>query len=168
VNSLLIDGHWLAVKRTDPRAFGLYRRHYSAKKNAACRRRGNTNVTGSGETMVLLSRSCDALFVWLHNTVKRLDGQAGVCCAVFRNDGRGKHRVLSSALIREADELAWQRWPGYRLFTYVDPAEVRSVQVMGKKPGQCFLEAGWRECGVSAEGKVLFEILPDTALEAAS
>jgi hypothetical protein len=25
---MLIDGHWLAVKRTDERAYALYARHY--------------------------------------------------------------------------------------------------------------------------------------------
>jgi hypothetical protein len=156
----VIEGNWLAVKRTDHRAFGLYREHYSAKKNLPYRRAGNTNVTGSGETMTLLSQDGAALFVWIHNTVERMDKQEGPNCAVFRNDGRGAARVLSSELIREATALAWGRWPGMRLWTYVDPAEVRSVQVMDKEPGQCFLAAGWRKCGVSAEGKVILEILP--------
>src|SRR5215831_4930308 len=100
---MLTDGRWLSVQRADPRAFALYRRHYSYKKNARWRQRGNTNITGSGETMVLLLPSCDALFVWLKNTVERLDGQAGINCAVFRNESG----ELSSDLIREADELAW-------------------------------------------------------------
>ena len=103
----MIDGYWLSVKRTDPRAYALYRRHYSAAKGARWRRMGNTNVTSGGQTMVLLTLALDALFVWLHNVIKRLDGQAGVNCTVFRNEGP----VLSSELIREADELAWRRWP---------------------------------------------------------
>lgn len=61
----MIDGTWLAVKRTDHRAFALYRRHYSAEKNFRYRRIGNTNVAGSGSTLVLLSRCCRALFVWI-------------------------------------------------------------------------------------------------------
>jgi hypothetical protein len=148
----VIDGYWLSVKRTDFRAFELYRRHYSAKKNAAYRTPGNTNVTGSGETLVLLTQLCDALFVWLHNTVERLDKQIGVSCAVFRNEGP----TLSSDLIREADDLAWQRWPDEpRHFTYVDPSEIRRK----RDPGRCFLRAGWRKCGQSAEGKLIFERL---------
>jgi hypothetical protein len=42
-------------------------------------------------------------------------GQRGVNCAVFRNESS----VLSSELIREACGLAWTRWPGERLYTYV-------------------------------------------------
>lgn len=146
----MIDGNWLAVKRTDHRAFGLYRRHYSFKKNARWRTPGNTNVTGSGQTMVLLTVAVDALFVWLRNTVERLDKQVGVNCAVFRNEGPQR----SSALIREADQLAWDRWPGERHFTYVDPNEVES-----QLPGYCFRRAGWRHRGESAEGKLIFERL---------
>ncbi len=157
----MIDGYWLAVKRTDHRAFGLYKEHYSAKKNLPYRRVGNTNVAGSGETMTLLLQDGTALFVWIHNTVERLDKQIGVNCAVFRNDGRGSARVLSSELVTEADALAWGKWPGMRLFTYVDPSQVRSVQVMGKAPGQCFLAAGWRPCGHSAKGQAILEMLPE-------
>jgi hypothetical protein len=146
----VIDGQWLAVKRTDPRAFALFRRHYSFKKGERWRRPGNTNVTSAGQTMVLLSQMGDALFVWLRCTIDRLDKQEGVNCAVFRNEGT----VLSSELIREADRLAWQRWPGLRHFTYVDPTEVASPL-----PGYCFRRAGWRHRGQSAKGKLIFERL---------
>lgn len=146
----MIEGNWLAVQRTDARAFALYRRHYSFKKNARWRTPGNTNVTGSGQTMVLLSQMGDALFVWLRNTVQRLDKQVGVNCAIFRNEGAS----LSSDLIREADDLAWQRWTDEpRHFTYIDASEVRHK----RDPGRCFIKAGWRKCGVSANGKLLFE-----------
>lgn len=164
----MVAGNWLSVKRTDERAFALYREHYSAKKNAAYRRKGNFNVAGPAQTMVLITEDCAALFVWIRNTVERLDHQAGVNCSVFRNDGRGSARMSSSELIREADALAWDRWPGERHFTYVDPAEIRSVQVMGKEPGQCFLAAGWRPCGTSAEGKAILEILPEWRYGAAT
>ena len=76
------------------------------------------------------------------------DGQPGVYCPVFRNEGP----VRSSDLIRAAMELAWFRWPGERLFTYVDPGLVRSTN-----PGYCFLMAGWRKCGRSGRGLVLLE-----------
>jgi len=71
----MIDGTWLSVKRTDERAFALYRRHYSATKGARWRRPGNTNVTSAGETMVLLSQCGRALFVWLRCTIERDPGR---------------------------------------------------------------------------------------------
>ena len=147
----MIEGTWLSVKRTDERAYALYRRHYSAAKGARWRRSGNTNVTSAGETMVLLSQCCRALFVWLRCTIARLDHQTGVNCAVFRNEGAG----LSSELIREADELAWRRWPGERHFTYVDGGKVRRK----RDPGRCFLRAGWQRAGTSQTGLILLERL---------
>jgi hypothetical protein len=87
------------------------------------------------------------------------DGQRGVMCSVFRNEGA--HR--SSDLIREACELAWQRWPGARLFTYVADAKVRSTN-----PGYCFQVAGWRKCGRNKDGRLtILELLPPAAAIAA-
>ena len=148
---LIPGARWYAVDRADPRLYALYKRHYSAKKNAAWRRPGNTNCAGPGAPLCLLTVAGDAAFIWLRNTVERYDGQQGVCCALFRNEG--PH--LSSALILEAEGLAWSRWPGERLFTYVDAAEVRS-----RNPGYCFKQAGWRRCGASQTGKLLFEKRP--------
>lgn len=153
-----LDGHWYASWRSDPRAAALYRRHYSAQKNARWRRRTSQNFMGSGETLALLTADCTALFAWLHNTAPRLDGQEGVCCTVFRNEGP----VLSSTLIREADEIAWQRWPGARHFTYVWDAKVATSRQHGRaKAGWCFRKAGWRACGRNADERLtILEILP--------
>jgi hypothetical protein len=139
----VIDGHWLRVTKFDPRAVGLYGRHYSARHYADGRKR--TQCAPPGETMVLLTAACDALFVWVHNTIERYDRQVGVNCAAFRNEGP----VLSSTLIREASELARQRWPGLRLFTYVADGKVRSVN-----PGYSFKCAGWKRCGRNADGRL--------------
>lgn len=99
--------------------------------------------------MVLLTADCSALFVWLRSVEgTRLDGQSGVCCVVFRNEGE----LRSSDLIREADALADQRWPGERHFTYVDPRALRS-----EVPGYCFRRAGWRRVGESKSGLLLLE-----------
>lgn len=151
----MIEGRWLSVKRTDPRAFALYQRHYSANKNRRYRRYGNTNVTGPAATIVLLTQCGRALFVWIRNTVKRWDGQEGINCAVFRNEGAG----LSSELIREADELAWSRWPSQRHWTYVDPQKTRRGRSKKSPAGKCFIEAGWSPCGESAAGLLILERL---------
>jgi hypothetical protein len=129
-----LEGHWLPSHRADPRAVALYRRHYSARQYHN-RLRPVRQFMGPGETMVLLTLDCAALFAWQHNTTPRYDQQTGVCCTVFRNESP----VQSSTLIREAATLAWQRWLGARLFTYIDPAAVASAN-----PGYCFLQAGWR------------------------
>ena len=77
-----------------------------------------------------------------------MDKQEGINCAVFRNESS----VLSSALITEAMRLAWHRWPGERLYTYVNPAQIKS-----NNPGFCFQAAGWHKCGESQGGLVILE-----------
>jgi hypothetical protein len=120
---VLVEGHWIGVKDGDPRAVALYKRHYSARQGADWLRYG---FSGKGESMVLITADCKALFGW-----RKVEGE-GVNCFVFRNEGD----VLSSGLISEAMALAWQRWPDERLYTYVNP---RIVQGDGK----CFKAAGW-------------------------
>jgi hypothetical protein len=141
------DYDWLGVKDGDRRALALYLRHYSARHYADGRPR--SLFVGPGEKMVLLTPECDALFVW--RKFISLDGQLGINCAVFRNEGPR----LSSELIRSAMCLAWRRWPGERLYTYVNPRAVKSPN-----PGYCFKIAGWRKCGVTASGLVILEALP--------
>ena len=104
-----------------------------------------------GETLILLTDDEDALFGWVRNKVERYDHQVGVNCFVFRNESPLK----SSSLIREAQDLAWGRWPGERLFTYVNAGRIRSVN-----PGACFKKAGWHRCGQSKSGLILLECLP--------
>ena len=151
--STLIDGHWLPASKFDPRAVALYHRHYSAAINGkSMARLLASGFAGTGESMVLLTERCDALFSWRKDLVRRADAQEGVNCTVFRNEGP----TLSSELIEEACELAWSRWPGERLFTYVWDAKIASVN-----PGYCFKMAGWRTCGRNKDGRLtILERLP--------
>ena len=151
---VLVDGHWLSVRRNDPRAFAFYRRHYSSAKQMKRFRAHDTNFLGPGECLVLISQCGRAVFSWQFNTMERYDKQTGVCCTMFRNEGAG----LSSELIREADDLARRRWPDQlRHFTYVDPMKTSGRRSRHAPPGKCFIEAGWRECGRSGEGLTLLE-----------
>lgn len=139
---------WLRVGKRDPRAVGLYGRHYSAAAGVSARARLGAGIVAPGESVTLLTADCSALFVW----VRQAYGQVGVNCAVFRNEGR----ALSSDLILAAEAIAWARWPGERLFTYIDPARVRS-----SNPGYCFLCAGWVRCGWSKRrGYLILEKIP--------
>lgn len=146
---LLWDGRWVEVKDGNATARAIYRRHYSryVYKDG----RDPALFVGPGEKMVLLTPCAKAMFVWRKFICA--DGQQGVNCAVFRNEGAG----LSSDLIREAVRLAWERWPGERLYTYVNSRKVRS-----QNPGCCFLKAGWRKCGQTKWNKLLvLELLPE-------
>lgn len=155
--STMVAGHWLPVRDGDPRARALFLRHYSAtlKRSQPKRPIGNAErFAGPGEKMMLITEDCDALFVWRAERF-RFDGQEGVGCAIFRNESP----ILSSHLIREACELAWQRWPGERLFTYVADARIRS-----SNPGACFKAAGWKRCGRNADGTLtILELLPEAS-----
>jgi hypothetical protein len=86
-----------------------------------------------------------ALFVWRRNRY-RWDGQKGVECTIFRNEG--PH--LSSELIGDAVELARMKWLDERLFTYVDPKAIKSTD-----PGHCFKMAGWRKAGRNKSGRLV-------------
>ena len=138
----IFGGYWMSIKDGDPRALAIYERHYSCHRYKDGRKR--TIFVGPGEKMVLLTVMCDALFVWR----KFIDasGQQGINCAVFRNESP----VLSSTLIEEAVQLAWSRWPGERLYTYVDKSKVKS-----RNPGYCFKVNGWRQCGITKWNKLV-------------
>lgn len=145
---LIPGARWYAVDRADPRLYALYKRHYSYQKGAKWRRPGNTECSGPGSPLCLLTVPGDAGFIWLKNTAERYDGQTGIACTLFRNEGPYR----ASELILEAEQLAWQRWPGARLFTYVDPRRVRTAN-----PGYVFLRARWKRVGESKSGLLLFE-----------
>lgn len=152
----MIDGNWLAVRDGDARARALYLRHYSSKKSRGDNPTGfvygnHARFIGPGEHLVMLTHDARALFSWRAQRYRQ-DGQQGIECTIFRNEGAG----LSSELIREACELAWLRWPGERLYTYVEDSKVASAN-----PGYCFLMAGWRRCGRNADGRLtILERLP--------
>jgi len=134
----IIRGHWIEVKDGDPRAVALYSRHYSARQGADWLRYG---FSGKGESMVLLTLDCRALFGW-----RKVEGE-GIQCFVFRNEGD----ILSSELIKEAMELAYQKWGKQRLYTYVNPRAVHG-------DGKCFKAAGWRKLSRRTKKQRLVEL----------
>lgn len=140
---LLPAGLWTEVYDGNGTAFHLFRRHYSFNRSKRIPDT-ETRIAGPGEKMLLLTADATALFVWRKFMSK--DNQQGVNCAVFRNESRH----LASDLILEAMRLGWERWPGTRFYTYVNPRKVRSTN-----PGYCFLRAGWSRCGVTKTRKLL-------------
>lgn len=147
----MFDSYWLEIRDGDPRLRPFFERHYSARPKKARHYKNWRRICPPGEHMILVTPQCDALFVWVKQQIRR-DNQVGVNCSIFRNEGE----TLSSELISEAVELAWQRWPHERLFTYVDPRKIKSTN-----PGYCFLQAGWwRLNGASPKGLVILEVLP--------
>ena len=147
---------WFGVKDGDPRAYALMKNHYSFQSYKDGRRqnlsyRNRHLFVGPGQKMVLMTVDCRALFVWRKFIDK--SGQQGINCAVFHNSGN----ELSSELIIEAEQLAWQRWPAERLYTYVNSKKIKS-----RNPGYCFKMAGWQVCGETKVNKlVILEKQPE-------
>jgi hypothetical protein len=122
---LFSDGPWILIRDGNVSALSIFSRHYSAKRKPEMQ----AQFVGPGESIVLLSPDARALFVWRKERY-RLDGQIGVNNAVFRNEGSSAGRA--SDLIEAAVSEAWQRWPGERLFTFVDASKVRHKRDPGR------------------------------------
>jgi len=147
MSDLLGIGHWYAIKDGNLRLRQMLNTHYSAR-HYRDGRQVKLSV-GPGYKMVLMTADCLACWAWR----KFIDasGQIGINNAIFHNESG----ILSSTLILEAEQLGWQRWPGERLYTYVNPTKIKS-----KNPGYCFLVAGWRKCGFTKGGLLILEKLP--------
>jgi hypothetical protein len=116
-----------------------------------------------GETIVLKTRDERAVFGWWRphpsSGLKAMNGLDGWTCTIFRNTGP----TLSSELVLDAElalHAARVSCGPDGLITYVFDQKVRS-----SNPGCCFLKAGWRRTGRSADGKKTllqkqFEALP--------
>lgn len=138
VPDALAGSVWTAVRDGDDVARALFDGHYSRSHY-----RDNRHprlFVGPGEKTVLLTADLSALFVWrrFHDA----SGQQGVNCAVFRR--LPTCSIQASALILDAERWAARRWPGQRLYTYVDAHKVQSPN-----PGYCFKQAGWQFCGIT-------------------
>lgn len=135
---------WLVRKDGDATCRELFDRHYSRYVYADGRK--PKLFVGPGEKLVLLHVTELALCVW--RKFISADGQQGINCAIFRNESGEQ----ASMLLREAMDLAWQRWPGERFYTYVNPRAVRPTIERGKPVwGWCFYKAGWKFHGITAK-----------------
>lgn len=132
--TLITTNHWLTDRDGAKGLIDLYERHYSCYQYKDGRKRNR--CVGPGYRIVLTTLFYDAAFIW--RKFKPMDDQTGINCSVFRNESQ----VKSSVLIAEAMEHAFARWPGERLYTYVNPRAIRS-----SNPGYCFKLCGWEVCG---------------------
>lgn len=140
---------WVEVKDGNDTARSLFDRHYTRHRYSDGRK--PLLFVGPGEKMVLISPDAMAVFAW--RKFRSDNGQIGVNCAIFRNESA----IKSSDLIRAACVLAWERWPGERLYTYVNSRKIRKK----RDPGRCFRRAGWIPCGVTkVHGLLILECLP--------
>lgn len=150
IPTVRLTEHWHISKDGDPQGLWLYEQHYSCKETA----RKIAQFVGPGEKLVLLSGCGLALFAWRRFMENDESEPLGINCAIFRNQNP---ELVSSDLILEAERVAWCRWPGERLYTYVNPLKVSS-----EIPGWCFIAARWKRCGETKGGLLVFEKLRPT------
>lgn len=126
----------IEVGKCDRDCASLADRHYSRQSV------GNVQFMPPGRTMVLRNPEGSVVFGWLWQD-KRDDGQSGYNCSIFRNESTRK----SSEIILEAENRVYRKWGIARLFTYVDPDELRKPSHKYRKPktpGRCFVAAGYK------------------------
>lgn len=137
-------GVWHIVGKADIDAAALADRHYSRRKIGA------RQFMPPGQTLVLLSMMHDAVFGWWRPhpdsgivAMNKLDGWT---CTIFRNESG----LLSSEMIISAETalVNLHNCGPNGMLTYVWGAKVRSTN-----PGYCFIRAGWKPIGFSADGK---------------
>lgn len=152
------DLYWVQVNDGNEAAFQIYQRHYTyrkgRKRDLNKNKKNGKRMAGPGETIVLLGKDGKALFIWKKQKYSQ-DGQVGINCCLFRNEGE----YVSSDLILQAERVAQDRWPGSRMFTYVNPRKIRArktgMKIRKSKAGACFKHAGWVVCGVTKARKYI-------------
>lgn len=154
IQPFLIGDGWMHMLDGDPSCRAIFDRHYSRYVYADGRK--PKLFVGPGEKMVLMQADGQALCVWRKQEFTK-NGQIGINCAIYRNESERS----ASAMLRAAMETAWQRWPGERLFTYVDPRKVKWTMERSRPVwGFCFYKAGWSFCGLTGKGLHILECIP--------
>jgi len=123
--------NFLIVPDSDIRALQLADRHYSRKTI------GSKRMAGPGEHLILVDEA-GTFVIGFRKQKYRLDGQQGVECFIFRNESQ----ALSSLILDRALSFVLERWGHTRLFTYIAPNKIKSIN-----PGCCFKFAGWVSAG---------------------
>lgn len=155
VQPFLIGDGWIEVLDGNDTARDIFRRHYSYRPRPAGRRRREL-IIGPGFKLLLLSADSYSLCAW-RKEKHRADGQTGVECAIFRREGGD----LASEQLKHAMAHAWKRWPGERLFTFVDPRLVIPTMQHGRPVwGFCFYKAGWSFEGLTKRGLHILAMEP--------
>lgn len=154
VQPFLFGDGWIEVLDGNATARDIFRRHYTYRPRHGGR--DNELIVGPGFKFLLLTKDGDALCVW-RKEKHRADGQHGVECCIFRREGG----ELAHVLLLGAMDRARQKFPGQRLFSFVDPRRVTPTMVRGHPVwGFCFYKAGWSFAGLTKKGLHVLEKVP--------
>jgi hypothetical protein len=152
----LLNVQWIPVKDGNDTGRAIFDNHYSRRHYRDGRK--PKLYVGPGEKIVLITPDAGAVFIWRKFKDDAIPPQHGVNCAAFRREFGS---VVASKMIRAAEHFAWERWPGERLYTYVDTKKTRHK----RDPGRCFRKAGWKPCGHTKSGQLILEKLPEWELK---
>jgi hypothetical protein len=143
---LAFDNSLIRTTHFDGEMSLLADRHYSRRTVGA------RQFLYSGRKLVLRDAEGLILFGWMWpDDDKRMDGQTGYNCAIFRNESNRK----AHEIILEAEKLAFEKWGPNRLYSYIDPAKtavitaLRNYRKWGIRKGErivgfCYRKAGWK------------------------
>ena len=149
---------WTKTKRTDDRARLLADRHYSRQTI------GSPHFTPPGRALVLYAKTDTGEAYWVTSWpyaqyVKRDYPDAWLCSA-FRNEGAGVASGLIYAAM-SATRAYWPETPDSGMITLVDKKRVKPTIRRGKETwGYCYIQAGFKEVGMTKGGLLIFQILP--------
>jgi hypothetical protein len=133
---LAFDNSLIRTNHFDGEMSMLADRHYSRRTVGA------RQFLYSGRKLVLRNAEATVLFGWIWpDDDKRMDGQTGYNCAIFRNESARK----ASDIILEAEHAAFAKWGPNRLYTYIDPNKTATIKRRGQRiVGFCYRQAGWK------------------------
>lgn len=119
-------------------------RHYSRRTPGA------RQFLYSGRKLVLRNTEGTVLFAWIWpDDDKRMDGQTGYNCAIFRNESERR----AHAIILEAEEAAFAKWGPNRMYSYIDARKTRTIIALrnyrkwGIRRGERIVGFAWRKAG---------------------
>lgn len=143
--------HWILSSPFSVTGRELADRHYSRQKP------GTPRFVAPGYTVVLETRSHDAVWASRWPLYTQHDWPGAWECPIFRNENPSN---LSSTMIREAIAITRYFWgtpPDQGMITFVDKGKVRPK----RNPGYCFLKAGFESVGETKSGLLVLQLLRD-------
>ena len=139
----------------DQECRALADRHYTRRKSSI----GKKQFCYSGRKLVLRNSEGTIVWVWMWaQDDKRMDGQHGYNCALFRNESSRK----ASAVIVEAEKFAVEKWGPNRAYTFIDARKLATQKRRGAEfcpwpVGRTYIRAGWTAAGFTKSGKHILE-----------
>lgn len=162
IQPFMIGDGWVEVLDGNDTVRAIFDGHYSRRVYADGRK--PKLFIGPGEKLVLMMHDASAIAAF-RKEKHRFDGQEGVECVIYRR----LSGETASAMLAAARKIAEERWPGERLFTFVDPREVTPTMIKGPRGhlypawGYCFLQDGWVFEGVSKKRLHILARYPEAA-----